>query len=94
MLSPCPDAGAQLHCEHSAPPRLLPSSAQAAEVAGAGCPGAVASPLSFWTAAAVGAEEDSLGQHWGQCSTWPPPPPDQFLKTLALWYIYIKHQGA
>ena len=96
VLSPCPDPGARLHCEHSAPPRLLLSSAQVAEAAGAGCLGAVASPLSFWTAAAVGAEEDSLGQHRGQCSTWPPPPPDHFLKTLAvrMWCIYIKHQGA
>lgn len=96
VLSPCPDPGARLPCEHSAPPRLLLSSAQVAEAAGAGCLGAVASPLSFWTAAAVGAEEDSLGQHRGQCSTWPPPPPDHFLKTLAvrMWCIYIKHQGA
>ena len=46
VLSPCPDPGAWLHCEHSAPPRLLLSSAQVAEAAGAGCLGAVASPLS------------------------------------------------
>lgn len=42
-----------------------------------------------------GGRGDSLGQHWGQCSTGHPPP-DQFLKTLAvrMWCIYIKHQGA